>query len=129
MLTRALAFETFTGINNALTTSNRINKQSLKRILSDLDAATLKTEVTMAGLSQTIERSNNNLKLNLKMAHGEASAAITSVSDRNGDEFTRLADRLSVYEKTPRMHSRCPQTFLRIIGNSTCRWNRFFNGG
>jgi len=91
--------ETFTGISNALTTSSRTNEHSLKNVVSALDAATLKTEVTMAGLSQTIEKSNNDLKVNMKTAYSEASAAITSVGDKIGDEYTKLADRLLVYEK------------------------------
>ena len=64
-----------------------------------IDAATLKTEATMAELSQTIEKSNNDLKVNMKSAYSEASAAITSVGDKIGDEYTKLADRLLVYEK------------------------------
>jgi hypothetical protein len=91
--------ETFTGISNALTTSSRINEHSLKNVVSALDAATLKTEATMAELSQTIEKSNNDLKVNMKSAYSEASAAITSVGDKIGDEYTKLADRLLVYEK------------------------------
>ena len=91
--------ETFTGISNALTTSSRTNEHSLKNVVSALDAATLKTEVTMASLSQTIEKSNNDLKVNMKTAYSEASAAITSVGDKIGDEYTKLADRLLVYEK------------------------------
>ena len=91
--------ETFTGISNALTTSSRTNEHSLKNVVSALDAATLKTEVTIAGLSQTIEKSNNDLKVNMKTIYSEASAAITSVGDKIGDEYTKLADRLLVYEK------------------------------
>ena len=91
--------ETFTGISNALSTTSITNEQSLKNVVGALDAATLKTEATMAGLSQLIEKSNIDLKEGLKTAYGEASTAITSVGDKIGDEYTKLADRLSVHEK------------------------------
>jgi hypothetical protein len=91
--------ETFTGISNALSTTSITNEQSLKNVVRALDAATLKTEATMASLSQLIEKSNNNLKEGLKTAYGEASTAITNVGDKIGDEYTKLADRLSVHEK------------------------------
>jgi len=39
------------------------------------------------------------LKEGLKTAYGEASTAITNVGDKIGDEYTKLADRLSVHEK------------------------------
>ena len=91
--------ETFTGISNALSTTSITNEQSLKNVVGALDAATLKTEATMAGLSQLIEKSNIDLKEGLKTAYGEASTAITSVGDKIGDEYTKLADRLFVLQK------------------------------
>lgn len=91
--------ETFTGISNALSTTSKTNEQSLKNVVGALDAATLKTEATMAGLSQLIEKSNNDLKEGLKTAYGEASTAITSVGDKIGDEYTKLADQLFVHQK------------------------------